>query len=321
MNYKYYKYRVIFTCHLLLTSLLLNGHGFASSTKVKMDNGYAKIEELYDKKTKAKKAIKSYDIRRKIFKKSSIHKTGKSITNCFLLIHFNENECEPISCTPSQEFYHLLLQEWVSAFHLHPGDILLAANGNYSVQKIDFFEDPLCVYGIEVKKTHTYFVAKQEILTHNICLPLTIGGIAASFTCGAASGGSLGSIGGSVACISGMIVGGMLGSIIKSLFYSKKIQYASHFDTENIRKTLFNQRDNLDPQAPGKPSEKDGFYPKKNWDGKKVKHRRGYGWPDKKGNIWIPTGPNGHGGPHWDVQKPNGEYENIVPGGKTRGEK
>ncbi len=74
-------------------------------------------------------------------------------------------------------------------------------------------------------------------------------------------------------------------------------------------------------QAPGKPTEKDGFMPPKNWDGKKVRHRRGYGWPDSKGNIWIPSGPNGHGGPHWDVQKPNGDYENIVPGGKIRGQK
>ena len=52
-----------------------------------------------------------------------------------------------------------------------------------------------------------------------------------------------------------------------------------------------------------------------------MKHRRGYGWPDKKGSVWIPTGPNGHGGPHWDVQHPDGSYDNIVPGGGIRGKK
>lgn len=60
-----------------------------------------------------------------------------------------------------------------------------------------------------------------------------------------------------------------------------------------------------DAQAPGLPTEKDGFVPPKNWDGKKVNSPkgRGYGWPDNKGNVWVPTGPKGHGGPHWDVQK------------------
>ena len=76
-------------------------------------------------------------------------------------------------------------------------------------------------------------------------------------------------------------------------------------------------------QAPGVPTEKDGFIPKKNWDGEKVKHPRGWGWPDKDGNVWIPSGPRGHGSPHWDVQRPgkSKDYENIVPGGKIRGQK
>ena len=76
-----------------------------------------------------------------------------------------------------------------------------------------------------------------------------------------------------------------------------------------------------DVQAPGKPTEQDGYYPPKKWDGKKVKNPKGpgYGWPDKDGNIWVPTGPKGHGGPHWDVQVPRGRsYRNVLPGGKER---
>lgn len=78
---------------------------------------------------------------------------------------------------------------------------------------------------------------------------------------------------------------------------------------------------NLDAQAPGKPTEADGFTPPKNWNGEKEGHRRGWGWRDKRGSIWIPTGPKGHGCPHWDVQHKDGTYENIVPGGRRRGEK
>ena len=78
-----------------------------------------------------------------------------------------------------------------------------------------------------------------------------------------------------------------------------------------------------DAQAPGMPAADDGYECPKKWDGKKVKspNGRGYGWPDKKGNVWIPTGPGSgaHGGPHWDVQKPGGGYINVYPGGRTRG--
>jgi RHS repeat-associated protein len=75
--------------------------------------------------------------------------------------------------------------------------------------------------------------------------------------------------------------------------------------------------------APGQPGEAEGYKPPKKWDGEKVRspNGRGYGWPDSKGNVWIPTGPGAgaHGGPHWDVQKPGGGYINVYPGGKTRG--
>lgn len=80
----------------------------------------------------------------------------------------------------------------------------------------------------------------------------------------------------------------------------------------------------IDAQAPGMPTENDGFIPPKNWDGKKIRHQGTgkVGWADKDGNVWVPTGPGAlaHGGPHWDVQSANGKgYRNVYPGGKVRG--
>ena len=82
-------------------------------------------------------------------------------------------------------------------------------------------------------------------------------------------------------------------------------EYKLSFNASAIESLVYNKNkeskdkgNNGQAQAPGKPSEGDGFIPKKNWDSRKVKHRRGYGWPDKKGSVWIPTGPDGHGGPH-----------------------
>lgn len=69
------------------------------------------------------------------------------------------------------------------------------------------------------------------------------------------------------------------------------------------------------PYNPGVPTAEDGFVPPKNWDSEKVRTRGGqYGYPDKKGNVWVPTNPgNAHGGSHWDVQHKDGSHTNVYP--------
>ncbi|WP_139257471.1 polymorphic toxin type 37 domain-containing protein [Desulforamulus aeronauticus] len=69
------------------------------------------------------------------------------------------------------------------------------------------------------------------------------------------------------------------------------------------------------PYNPGVPTKKDEFVPPKNWDGKKAQTRGGqYGYPDKRGNVWVSTNPgNAHGGSHWDVQYSNGSLTNVYP--------
>jgi RHS repeat-associated protein len=79
------------------------------------------------------------------------------------------------------------------------------------------------------------------------------------------------------------------------------------------------------PKAPGKPGEAEGFKDPKggeNWE--RNPNGRGYGWKSKDGGVWCPTGPDSgstgdaHGGPHWDVQYPDGRHDNIYPGGHRR---
>ena len=112
------------------------------------------------------------------------------------------------------------------------------------------------------------------------------------------------------------------------------LDIGSLFRPNPIAQALFNYAFNESDasnsaDAPGYPSESDGFILKKRWNGKKVKkpNGRGKGYPAKDGGIWVPTGPGGallgttgsaHGGPHWDVQYSNGKYINVYPGGKKR---
>lgn len=80
-------------------------------------------------------------------------------------------------------------------------------------------------------------------------------------------------------------------------------------------------RDTHGAKAPGLPGDADGYCPPKGgpkWGSSP--RRRGNGWVDVDGNVWVPSGQGGsvHGGPHWDVQFKAGGYKNKYPGGRER---
>lgn len=62
------------------------------------------------------------------------------------------------------------------------------------------------------------------------------------------------------------------------------------------------------------PPESSGYIPPKS--GPKWNADKG-GYVDRYGNVWVKDKSN-HGGEHWDVQYPNGGYDNVYPDGKVR---
>jgi hypothetical protein len=112
---------------------------------------------------------------------------------------------------------------------------------------------------------------------------------------GAAIGGTLGYVGGSIA---DLVVG----------------------DNGQYAKAPDNAYDPNGPKAPGKPGEAEGFADPKGGETWAPNPNPGSGgsangWLDSKGRVWCPTGPGGraHGGPHWDVQNGRGNT-NVYPG-------
>lgn len=88
----------------------------------------------------------------------------------------------------------------------------------------------------------------------------------------------------------GVIIGGLLGCVVKTCSTNQVREYTLVFDPELVRAHILqnsaeNQHKDDSAQAPGMPTEKDGYVPPKKWDGKKVKNpngRGGWGWPDDK---------------------------------------
>lgn len=313
----------------LLSSCIVLAHGFDGDTLVRTGGGtgFWSIKQTVMFNGDGKKQyVASYDIDSSQWVKKRVTSSGISEANCYCKLSFDEYPTHDIYCTPTQYFYRVSDGQWIAAYKLKVGDIVLCENNNQVViTSVALINEPLIVYSIQVEDVHTFFVGAKAILTHNMIMPVvsTVLSVPLSMGCG---GGSLGVALGPVGAIGGMVVGGIVGYIVSICIKNKVKKYRAVFDIHAIQANLeynkaASEDKNNEAQAPGKPTEDDGFVPKKNWDGKKVRHPKTgqVGWPDNKGSVWVPTGPNGHGGPHWDVVKPNGiDYDNVYPGGKIR---
>lgn len=70
----------------------------------------------------------------------------------------------------------------------------------------------------------------------------------------------------------------------------------------------------LDDMKKNPPTHPD-YKPPKNFDGKKRRNPNGpgTGWPDKNGDVWVPSDHNGTHAPHYDVESPGGGYKTKYP--------
>lgn len=284
---------------LLFCAVQCQAEGFCSGTLVKISDDYTSIENL-----QVGDRVICYDTAKNHVEELVSNVIKKSIDQ-YVRIHVAD---EYIRVACDQLLYDDESATWITAASLKTGDVL--AGRTITVELIN---EPSDVYLISVAQYHNFFVSSLDICTHNF-VPAVIIGISVFF-----GGGGL-EVAGVTAGVAGL--GGYLGykwhkkNKQKHDIVLQPVRFDSTQEIEDIYYTD-------DAQAPGMPTENDGFYPPKKWDGKKVKNPNGpgYGWPDKKGSVWIPTGPNGHGCPHWDVEHPDGSYDNVVPGGRIRGKK
>ena len=243
----------------------------------------------------------------------------------------------------NQQFYLLTEKKWCSVQKIKSGQKLLAHNKDFVIlEDIEIIKITDDVYDLSIEEFHNFFVSQDNILAHNfvVTIPVVAFGLGkAAFFTGVTIKTILAAVGAGIMCKciqnkTGIPIDTEIG--IDGTFNGKPIpgvydkgeeipKITHHKESQKKNKKHGKERGpaEIDAQAPGKPTEKDGYFPSKNWDGKKIKHPKNgkVGWPDRKGNLWVPSGPNGHGGPHWDVQYPDGSHDNIIPGGRIRGEK
>ena len=193
---------------------------------------------------------------------------------------------------PDHRFYVPISQKWIAAKDLEIGTELLTSKG----EKVPLLEKELIggrekLYDLTVEGTENYFVGDQAILVHNFAFVIPI----VTWV-----------IGEGLVWVTAATVAATIGTFVVANEISKRsdnkqsgtIDGGSRTSSQCNRYSDCGARPQYSTnqaQAPGIPTAGDGFTPAKNWDGKskvKAPNNRGYGYPDKKGNVWVPTGPD-----------------------------
>ena len=80
---------------------------------------------------------------------------------------------EEIVCTGGHPFYSTKYDKFIAAKDLETDDKLLFSNGEYGIINriaVEVLSEPQTTYNFEVEDFHTYYVGKNEVLTHNKCV-------------------------------------------------------------------------------------------------------------------------------------------------------
>ena len=135
-------------------------HCFAEGTLVKIDNGYVPIETL-----KKGDLVACYNFENTEVVYSEVNEVYCNTAESLLKIYIDD---EVIECTQSHQFWSVTDKDWIIAKDLNEGDWLLSASGNnVQIKKMQFFEQQITTYNLEIESHHNYFVSSLDILVHN----------------------------------------------------------------------------------------------------------------------------------------------------------
>ncbi len=221
------------------------GHGFAQNTLVQLRNySLFTVDNIAYRMSKKKKiTVRSFDIVRSSITNSRINRCGISGSNCYISFFVMSDQLrEEIICTPTQEFFLVDKRKWIKAYDLTINNELLCVGGKtVTVSDVVFCDKPIDVYTLEIKKTHTFFVGKLSLLTHNVVFPMYFG-VDIIPTLGS-SGGVAGSSLGPTGVVVGALIGLAIGLGLRYFCKKKVCGYELPiYNVKNIEKKLNNKK-------------------------------------------------------------------------------
>ena len=221
---------IVYTVFFIFLHCIAFGHGFAPDTQVLLSNGSLyPIHSICLHALHNAVSVVSYDIDASSNANQQVKSGRRSKANCYIRLGFdagfNDVAQNDVVCTPMQEFYLPVMHCWVPAYMLKKGDALLTKNmTTKSITYIQFVPKSLKIYTLEIEKSHTFFVGKYSVLTHNMILPIAASlGFTVPF--GSVATGTAGSFFGPIGMIGGIVFGGVVSIAIKTFYESRILRY------------------------------------------------------------------------------------------------
>jgi hypothetical protein len=230
-----HQYITLYFLVALTTFSALKPHGFGKHTLVKEIDDYhlAPVGQIAQNVEGGKRQyVASYDADAREWINKRVVAAGYSETNCYCRLSFDELSSRSLECTPPQLFYRVDDHQWVAAYMLRIGDLLLCNGGRtVEIASVALIEKRLTVYTLEIKDTHTFLVTEHGIVVHNMLVPVAtaigLGIPAVNFGCG---GASLGAILGPVGIAGGIVIGGAIGYLVHACMKGATAQYELSFN-------------------------------------------------------------------------------------------
>lgn len=235
----------------LFAGIELTGHGFAQGTLIKTSkDGWWPIEQVCQLSCQNKnQKVASYNPQLNRWVTQRVKSAGKSETNCCFRIGFDDNRSNDIVCTPTQEFYRPSTAQWIPAYKLKTGDMLLSQHDkSIQITHVEFIKKPIKVYSLEIKKTHNFLVGHYSILTHNMVLPMAFCA-ALNVPFGGVIGGAIGSFLGPITIGIGVSIGTIIGLAVKAIYEDRIPTY--QIPTYNTAIFEANFKDNVQTKPTG----------------------------------------------------------------------
>src|SRR5580700_3228535 len=160
----------------LFVSSAVKGHGFAGDIPISLCDKKRTVY-LSDVCWRAvdrdwgQWCIASYDREHAKFVHGNILRSGVSITPSYIRLTYGDKDgmhAETITFTPLQEFCLYETRKWIPAYKLKQGDRLVSLDEFRVVSAIEHIIAPYKVFLFEVENTHTFFVGRFGLLTHNM---------------------------------------------------------------------------------------------------------------------------------------------------------
>ncbi len=134
---------------------------------VKTKDGYKKIEQI-----QVGDQVTSYDFKHKSYVERNVVSLCRKHVKSYLQISTHKGT---LNVTYSHKFYLPLKKEWVRAYHLHRGDVLLSAHGKpIVITQVCRIKKEAEIANLAVEKNHNFLVSHHDILVHNFfpCLAI-----------------------------------------------------------------------------------------------------------------------------------------------------